>query len=313
MPVRLDLPPGLGQRPLALPDAAAVAAVMAAGELADTGEVVIEAADIVADWSRPSFDVGASTVGVIGQADRSLVAYAEVTSGDRASLAVHPDYRGRGLEAELARWLRERAGEAGSAVVGLPVPEGSLLDGQLAALGWEVRWASWVLALPADAEIPPRTPPAGYAVRAARPDEHEDCWQVIEDAFLEWSVRERRPFADWSAAVTGRPGFEPWQLRVATDPAGAVVAACVLVMATPDGVPEGYVDMVATRRDHRHRGLAQALLADAFAVARAHGAARSTLSTDSRTGALGLYRRLGMEVISTWVNRCAPTLRAAGG
>jgi 3-oxoacyl-[acyl-carrier-protein] synthase III len=50
-------------------------------------------------------------------------------------------------------------------------------------------------------------------------------------------------------------------------------------------------------------GLAQALLADAFGVARAHGAARATLSTDSRTGALDLYRRVGMQVESTWVHR----------
>ena len=50
-------------------------------------------------------------------------------------------------------------------------------------------------------------------------------------------------------------------------------------------------------------GIAQALLADAFAVARAHGANRSGLSTDSRTGALGLYEKVGMRVTSTWVMR----------
>ena len=30
---------------------------------------------------------------------------------------------------------------------------------------------------------------------------------------------------------------------------------------------------------------------------------QAELSTDSRTGALGLYERVGMEVTSTWVNR----------
>ena len=38
-------------------------------------------------------------------------------------------------------------------------------------------------------------------------------------------------------------------------------------------------------------------------AAHAHGATRSELSTDSRTGALGLYERVGMEVTSTWVHR----------
>ena len=36
---------------------------------------------------------------------------------------------------------------------------------------------------------------------------------------------------------------------------------------------------------------------------RAHGATASALSTDSRTGALGLYERIGMRVTSTWLHR----------
>ncbi len=59
---------------------------------------------------------------------------------------------------------------------------------------------------------------------------------------------------------------------------------------------------MATRKDQRNRGLARALLADSFAAARAHGATRSELSTDSRTGALSLYEKVGMVVTSTWVN-----------
>jgi hypothetical protein len=42
---------------------------------------------------------------------------------------------------------------------------------------------------------------------------------------------------------------------------------------------------------------------DAFARGREHGAVRSALSTDSRTGALSLYEKVGMEVVDVWVNR----------
>jgi mycothiol synthase len=45
------------------------------------------------------------------------------------------------------------------------------------------------------------------------------------------------------------------------------------------------------------------MLAEAFAVAREHGAVRCYLATDSRSGALGLYEKVGMKVSSTWVNR----------
>ena len=124
---------------------------------------------------------------------------------------------------------------------------------------------------------------------------------VLEDAFLEWSVRAREDFADFEAATTGRPGFEPWNLRVALDGDGDVVGVSVVLVS--DNGSTGYVDRLAVRRDQRNRGLAQALLVDSFAEARAHGTTTSELSTDSRTGALGLYERVGMVAHSTWVNR----------
>jgi ribosomal protein S18 acetylase RimI-like enzyme len=83
-----------------------------------------------------------------------------------------------------------------------------------------------------------------------------------------------------------------------------VVGACFTVLAED----VAYVAQLAVRQDRRRRGLARALLVDAFAAAREHGASRFELSTDSRTGALGLYERVGMEVTSTWLNR-AITLR----
>lgn len=291
------LPAGLTTRPLEPSDATAVFELMAAQELADVGEVLIEEADIVSDWQRPSFDLAASTTGVF-DGDR-MVGYVEVSGTDRGDAAVHPDVRGRGIGTWLAHRMQEIARAHGSAVVGMPVPAGSAGDRLLAALGYRVRWTSWVLELPAGGAVPERPLPEGYAVRAARPDELEACWTVLEDAFLEWSVRDREPFADFTASVTGRPGFEPWMLRVVTDPDGAVVAVAVLHVNDDSG----YVDRLATRRDQRGRGLAQCLLADTFRAARARGTTRSELSTDSRTGALGLYEKVGMEVTSTWVNR----------
>lgn len=300
MPAPLQLPSGYAERPLTIADAAAVTRVMAANELATVGEVLIEEADIVAEWQRPSFDVGAATVGAYGP-DGELVAYAECSGGARADAAVHPEHWDRGIGTALAGWISARAAELGEPVIGMPVPQGSPGDRLLESLGWFPRWESWVLALPEDAAIPVRELPEAYALRVATPQDHEQVWTVIEDAFLEWSEREREPFADWVATTIERPGAEPWNIRVVTGPDGDVVAAAVLVL-TEDG-REGYVSRLATRKDQRNRGLAQALLADAFGAARAHGATRATLSTDSRTGALDLYRHVGMEVESTWVHR----------
>ena len=141
-------------------------------------------------------------------------------------------------------------------------------------------------------------------MREADPTEYADVHTVVEDAFLEWSERDRETYADFAATTLERPGFEPWQLRVVVDAEGTVVAVAVVqVYEDAEDGPEAYIARLATRADRRGRGLAQALMVDTFAVAREHGALVCGLSTDSRTGALGLYEKVGMLVTSTWVNR----------
>jgi ribosomal protein S18 acetylase RimI-like enzyme len=286
---------GVSWRPLRWEEARDVYELMRDAELADVGTVVIEEADIVGDWQRPSFDIDRQTIGVY-DAGR-LVAYGEVDRGRWGHAHVHPLARGRGIGPALALWCQRLSRRDGTGLVGQPVPAGSSGERLFESLGYRPLWTSWVLEMPRGKQIEPQPIPAGYTVRAARDEgDHRVAHEVVEDAFLEWSQRDRESFEDWAAGTVLRPGFEPWHLRLMTDPSGAVVGVALL-MVNED---VGYIDKLAVRRDHRGRGLARALLVDAFAAARAHGATRSELSTDSRTGALGLYEKVGMEVTSTW-------------
>ena len=296
----LNLPEGLSSRVLTDDDAQAVYDVAAAQEQADIGKTEIELADIISDWGRPSWDIATHTIGVFDGA--RMVGYGEITGHDRGDAAVHPDYRRRGIGTAIAGWMQQTVRDLGGLGYGSPVPEGSPGDRLLEKLGYRVRWHSWVLDLPEGKEIQDRPLPEGYALRAAEPEDYPKVHDVIEDAFLEWSERDRQSYADFEASVIGRPGFEPWCLRVVTDAGGEIVGTAWVIMS-PDPVMEAYVQALAVRQDQRHRGLAQALLVDAFARGRAHGALRSSLSTDSRTGALGLYQKVGMEVGDVWVNR----------
>lgn len=297
------LPAGLTTRPLTRVDAPALCELIAAQELHDTGETDIEEADLVADWARPSHDLSLRSVGVLD--GERLVAYGELMGADRADAAVHPDHRGLGIGTWVAQWLRETGRRIGSSVIGMPVPVGSAGDLLLADLGYRVRWNSWVLRLPEGAQVQERALPEGYAVREAAPEDYPAAHTVLEDAFLEWSVRDREPYEDFLAATTGRPGWEPWNLRVVTDADGAVVAVSVVHLSeASEAGRTAWVARLATRKDLRGRGLAQALLVDSFAVGREHGASVSELGTDSRTGALGLYEKVGMVVTANWVNRC---------
>ena len=176
----------------------------------------------------------------------------------------------------------------------MPVPQGSPGDRLLEALGYRVRWESWVLELLEGAAVPDRELPAGYAVREADPSEYEQAWTVQEDAFLEWSVRDREPFEDWQAEVDPAPrlrAVEPPRRGRRRPVPWSRWRGCSWARSrrsSPGSRPS---------KDERGRGLAQALLVDAFAAGTAHGARKSELSTDSRTGALASTRR------SAWSSR----------
>lgn len=291
------LPDGLTVRPLTMADSSAVFEMMAAEQQAVLGRVDLDEADIVADWSRPSHDLSTHTIGILDGDD--LVGYAEIAGTSRGDAAVHPDHHGRGIGTWLAHWMQERARELGQSEIGMPVPVGSPGERLLRSLGYHVRWNSWALGLPEGTSLPERPLPDGCSIRSAESDaDRRAAHDVIEDAFLEWSVREKQPYDDWIAQIVGRPRFEPWNLRIAVDESAGVVGGVHMVI---DG-DTAYVGKVAVRKDQRGRGLARALLADAFRIGREHGATGSELSTDSRTGALDLYLGLGMEVIDNWVN-----------
>lgn len=293
------LPDGLTTRPLTKADSRILFELITAQELEDTGQPDIEEADLISDWAKPSYDLSASSIAVFD--GDLLVAYAELIGADRADAAVLPAYRGRGIGTWLAAWLRDLGTSRGSSVVGMPVPEGSAGDRLLAALGYRIRWTSWVLALPEGREIEHRELPPGYVVREAVEADLRPAHDVLEDAFLEWSVRDRESYEDFAASIFGRPGYAPWNFRVALDPTGAVVGVSLVFISSES--PTAYIPRLAVRKDQRNRGIAQALLVDSFDVAREHGATTSELSTDSRTGALGLYEKVGMVTQSVWVNR----------
>lgn len=287
-------------RPLHSADAPAVVELVHAYERVFVGRPLLELEDVQSAWQRPSFDLAAQSVGVF--AGDALVACAQV-AGRRAEGCVHPDRRGEGIGTALAQWSEQLARrlrdpvDADDRLVGqsIPVADEAALA-LLAGRGYTRRHTSWLLRLPADVEIETVGLPAGVVVRAARPGlEDRAVWRVVEDAFNEWPGRQPTPFEDWACSVVHRPGFSPEQLLVAVQ-GDDVVGACFVT--TTDGV--GWVHQVAVRRDRRGSGLARALLTEAGRVSRAHGAQVLELSTDSRTGALGLYEHVGMVVTETF-------------
>ncbi len=290
------LPDGLSSSPLAREDLRAAFELYAADERATLGTTVIEIEDVESDWTRESFDLSTDSIGVF-EGER-LVGAAEVFKARRADGAVATDRYGRGIGSWLVAWTEQCARKGGGTLVGQTKFAGSPAERLLRARGYREGWTSWVLQVPEGAPILPQPLPHGFSLRDVRLGEDDRAaYELIENAFNEWPDREPSAFADWAPRVIGRSGFEPWQLRLAVDPSGEPVGVAFTII---DASGCAYVDQLAVRADHRGRGLARSLLADAFARARERGAQRSELSTDSRTGALGVYQRIGMVVTQTW-------------
>jgi len=291
------LPDRFTTRRLTLDDVDAIVRLIAACETAANGTSDIDPEDVRSDWSRPGFDLATDAIAVC-EGDRVMAA-AEVFK-NRADVNVHPDVEGLGIGAWLLPWTEERSRTLGRTKVGQ-----TLADSETGALsflqrhGYVYGHTSWILTIemasrPAEPQLPD-----GITARTFVPGQDDEAtYRVVEDAFNEWPNREPASFDEWAAMTIRRQDFEPELLQLAMD--GERVVGVVYSIDYPDD--DGWVQQVAVAATHRHRGIARALLQRAFAVSWDRGDRACALSTDSRTGALGLYEKVGMHVTRSYTN-----------
>jgi ribosomal protein S18 acetylase RimI-like enzyme len=147
-------------------------------------------------------------------------------------------------------------------------------------------------------EPPPRVPetPAGVEIvplTDAAADLHA-MHGVVDAAFLDHFNHASTPFDEWLSrtSTVGLTDRSLWWLAYLDGrPASGLMAKLV-----PSG---GYIDTLGTLREHRGSGLGRALVLTAFAGLHARGARKVTLGVDvdNATGALELYRSLGMAAL----------------
>jgi mycothiol synthase len=190
-------------------------------------------------------------------------------TGRELVLAIEEHHPGR-LETVVPAWAR-----------GL----GRLLD----RLGFEL--VTEVLEMAVEL-LPPLPEPGWPAGVRLRPFDAErdaaDVHACLVEAFA-GSDERVAPFEEWLPWLLGDPSYDPALVFVAEqDGRIAGIAQCWI---------EGFVKDLAVRPAYRGRGLGQALLRAAFAEFARRGVAqvRLKVDADNPTGAVRIYRRLGMD------------------
>jgi mycothiol synthase len=290
--VSLDLPPGLTSRPATAADARSIYELVAECEIAEDGKAEVDEDDVRISFDRPGFDAARDTVLVFDAGD--LVGWAQLYR-KRGETDVRPTHLGRGIGVALLRWIEARAREMGDDRVGQTTTDANTRARDLfLSHDYEPSWVSWLLRTRLDRPVPPPELPPGISMRDYRPEDAREAHRVIDDAFSEWPGRDPEPFEVWAVTTLSHPRMSPELSPLAFD--GEELVGVVISVDFPE-FDEGWIDQVATKASHRNRGIAQALLMSAFTGFRARGRKVAGVATDSRTGALGLYEKVGMRVV----------------
>ena len=227
---------------------------------------------------------------------------------------VHPEQRGRGLEAFLLAWGeargRQRLRDAPARFPrvlrsGSPdhLPQRiALLEGHgFTPIRYFYRMRR-DLAQP----IPDQPLPEGLTLRAFSPELSDGLRDAFNESFRDhWSF-EPVTEADWRIFFVERETFRPDLTFVVME--GGEIAGYSLNRVDPDenarqAIREGCVGQLGTRRRWRKRGIASALLCESMRAFRAEGLDFATLGVDAEnlTGALALYQRVGFVPVKRFI------------
>lgn len=291
----MNLPAGYRVRPPTMDDFDAVAAVVVADELAQTGTITLGADFVRAEWDQAGFELG-SDAWAVTDAPGTIIAYGQaVFEGPEVVFSwgsVHPGHRGKGvgyaLFERIAAWpppgarLRHAiyAHDKGAA-------------GILKAHALQPVRHFWHMRVDLPPAYDPGPPPGGVDITEVSNSGLRTVHEVIEEALTGHFGERVMPFEEWIEEQTYDPGL--WLLAsVDGVPAGALTAS--------PAEDRGWIDYLRVLAAYRGRGIAGALLRHSFARFTARGLGRVLVSVDSEnaTGATAVYERAGMRTVKAW-------------
>ena len=300
------LPEGLSVRAPAAEDLAGVVRLMRECELAEHGEAEAEVDEVLGDWQRSGFDP-AGDAWLVDGPEGEAAGYADVWARSEFTQFncagyVQPQRCGSGIGRRLLRLMEERARElmaraprdgrvALNSIVSHTNERARRL---LEEEGYRAVRHYWRMVIEMEGLPPSPQWPEGITVRSfLRGRDERPVYAAVQEAFADNKGFIPTSFEDWSNFMIERETFDAALWFLAMD--GDDVAGVALCPSYPGS---GWVRQMAVRRPWRRRGIALALLQQAFGEFYRRGKREVGLVVDSynRTDAREFYEAVGMHV-----------------
>lgn len=301
------LPPGYTSRPAKQEDLNDVAALIDAWDLSYFGDANANREGVLYEWGSPWVDL-ARDVRVIHAVDGALAAYVQHSTPDPAAryevdAFVHPSHQGRGLGAAMLAWAEDktRSQLASGAEIplwnstGAPDVRGLQL---LQTNGFRHIRTFWQMFLDLDGTFEAGEAPAAVIIRPLeRGLDERGAHETLDEAFSTHFGYFQESFEQWWEHQHADETFDP-TLGFVAEADGRIVGASINDVI--DGT--GWVYELGVRQGWQRRGIGRALLRHTFAMFARDGVrvARLGVDTENVTGALELYRSVGMHPVREW-------------
>ena len=297
-----------------LDDLQAIADLIIASDIAESGASDFSAEELRLGWERTGFNLQQDAwVAVAPGNDNAqtgqVVGYEEIWNrSEHAFLEVdgyiHPAYKGLGIGTALLRLAEERgrqhiplAPPGRRVFMGLGIYANeqtavALLENE----GFHPLRHFWRMEIELTAAPPLPEWPSGLQVRNFIPGQDErSVYEAVDEAFQDHWGHVPTDYGSWLARLAGRENFDPGLCFLALQ--DGQIVGCALCSYRAE---TGWVNQLAVRRPWRRMGLGLALLNQAFGEFYKRGTTTVGLGVDARslTGATRLYERAGMHMVN---------------
>ncbi|MDP9300956.1 MAG: GNAT family N-acetyltransferase [Actinomycetota bacterium] len=307
----MSVPAGYRSRSATLDDIDAVDRLFRGVDQALFGTAESSRVWVEESWRSDRVDLPTMTL-LVFDADGALVASAELEAIDPAKeigafARVHPGHLGRGVGSAVLAWTETAAAALIHRDTSTPLHH-SVAEVDEAACnlmtdrGYRHVRTEWHMRMDLPAGYEPGPAPPGVTIRpSVEGVDDVGIWETLDTAFRTHFGYQPVGLERWWDN-TRRAGHHDPSLMLVAEHEGRIVGASYQYILTDDRI--GWVGDLGVRPEMQGRGIGSALLRSALADLSRRGMRIAELNVDSQndSGAVRLYRKVGMTIVREWLD-----------